>query len=77
MESVDRRRRFRPNEVEKGTHSKGCVENFPSKHGKTCQGRLPECIRRYPQRARDGALLLALVLIMGGILLQNVRRGRG
>ena len=39
------------------------------------QGRLSECIRRYPQRARDGAVLLALVLIMGGILLQNVRRG--
>ena len=75
MKLVDRRRRFRPNEVKKGTHSKGCAENFPSKHGKMCQERLSECIRRYPQRARDGAALLALVLIMGGILLQNVRRG--
>ena len=75
MESVDWRRCFRPNEVEKGTHSKGCVQNFPWKHGKMCQERLSECIRRYPQRARDGAALLALVLIMGGILLENVRRG--
>lgn len=75
MKLVDRRRRFRPNEVKKGTHSKGCVQDFPSKHGNMRQGRLSECIRHYPQRARDGAVLLALVLIMGGILLQNVRRG--
>ncbi|EFF67206.1 hypothetical protein HMPREF7545_0146 [Selenomonas noxia ATCC 43541] len=44
MESVDRRRRFRPHEVKRETHNKGCVENFPSKHGKMCQGRLPKCI---------------------------------
>lgn len=54
MESAGRRRRFRPNEVKKGTHSKGCAENFPWEHGKMCQERLSECIRRYPQRAHDG-----------------------
>ena len=54
MKSAGRRGRFRPNEVKKGTHSKGCVQNFPWKHGKMCQERLSECIRRYPQRAHDG-----------------------
>ena len=74
MESVDRRRRFRPNKVEKGTHSKGCAENFPSKHGKRVKGGCLNVSAVTLSERMTGAVLLALVLIMGGILLQNVRR---
>ena len=74
MESVDRRRRFRSNEVKKGAYSKGCAENFPSKHGKCVKrGCLNVSAVTLGERM-TGAALLALVLIMGGILLQNVRR---
>ena len=75
MKLVDRRRRFRPNEVKKGTHSKGCAENFPSKHGKCVKRGCLNVSAVTLSERMTGAVLLALVLIMGGILLQNVRRG--
>ena len=74
MASADWHRRFRPNEVEKGTHSKGCVENFLSKHGKCVKGGCLNVSAVTLGERMTGAVLLALVLIMGGILLQNVRR---
>ena len=75
MESAGRRGRFRPNEVKKGTHSKGCAENFPSNHGKCVKGDCLNVSAVTLSERMTGAVLLALVLIMGGILLQNVRWG--
>ena len=77
MRLVDRRRHFRPHEVEKGAHSKGCAENFPSKHGKCVKRGCLNVSAVTLSERMTGAVLLALVLIMGGILLQNVRRRQG
>ena len=74
MESAGRRGRFRPNEVEKGSHSKGCVEKFCRSMEKCSKGGCLNVSAVTLSERMTGAVLLALVLIMGGILLQNVRR---
>ena len=74
MVSAGRRGRFRPNEVGKGTHSKGCVENFCRSVEKCGKGGCLNVSAVTLGERMTGAALLALVLIMGGILLQNVRR---
>ena len=54
MKLVDRRRRFRPNEVKKEDAQQGLRGEFSVEAWKMCQERLSEFIRRYPQRAHDG-----------------------